>query len=225
MRLPAITFTTLLATTFAMTSVVYADEQADKQAIMKAYAAYNAAIERKDVNQIFADYAPEFTIIRPNGKLTNLEQERQQTQNDFKNIRQIKAHDEIKQIQINGQTATVIGIGYTSAIGSNPNNPQVPVPFSNVSQYQDIWKRTPGGWKLISTHVLQSNVNGQQASQVNENNLTPAQRQSLAEMKRRYMQGREREMQGIIEDMRMRNNMMNCMNGVGYGCGSSIIGN
>lgn len=178
MRQPAIAFTALLATTLAMTNVVYADEQADKQAIMEAYRAYDAAIERKDVNQVFADYAPEYTLIRQNGKLINLEQSRQETRQYFQTLRQINVNNEIKEIQINGQTATVIGIRYTSAIISNPKNPQVPVPYSSVGQYQDIWKRTPGGWKLISTHVLNQNVaGGQQSSQVNRRKLTPAQEQ------------------------------------------------
>jgi ketosteroid isomerase-like protein len=217
MRQPAIAFTTLLTATLAMTSVVYADEKADKQGIMEAYRAYDAAIERKDVNQVYADYAPEYTLIGQDGKLRNLEQSRQDTQQYFRTVRQINVHNEIKQIQINGQTATVIGTGYTSAIISNPKNPQVSVPFSRVSQYQDIWKRTPGGWKLISTHVLQQNAaGGQQPSQVNRQNLTPAQRQSLDQMEiRRFEQ--------MQESMREMQNMRNCMSGLGYNCGRSIF--
>jgi ketosteroid isomerase-like protein len=216
MKQPIIAFTTLLTATLTMTGVVSADEQADKQAIMKAYGAYDAAVERKDVNQVYADHAPEYTFIEQNGKLLNLEQSRQMSQQFLQNTRQINVHNEIKQIQINGQTATVIGTGYISAIGSNPKNPQVLIPFSRVSQYQDIWKRTPDGWKLISTHVLQSNVNGQPASQVNLQKLTPAQQQSLEEMQVRRL---ERSMEG----MRTLQNMRNCMSGLGYNCGRSIF--
>lgn len=93
MRQPAIAFTTLLATTLAMTNVVYADEQADKQAIMEAYRALNAAIERKDVNQLFADHAPEYTLIDRNGKLTNLEQQRREWRQYIQTVRQIKVND------------------------------------------------------------------------------------------------------------------------------------
>lgn len=175
MRQPAIAFTTLLATTLAMTNVVYADEQADKQAIMKASRAFDAAIERKDVNQAFADRAPEYTLIDRNGKLTNLEQNRQGWRQSFQTIRQINLNNEIKQIQINGQTATVISIEYRSVIISNPKNPQVPVRYSGVGQYQHIWKRTPGGWKLLNTNVLQYTATGQQSSQANRRKLTPAQ--------------------------------------------------
>lgn len=116
MKQPIIGFTTLLTATLAMTSVVCADEQADKQAIMKVYRASNEAVQRKDVNQVYADYAPEYTSIDQNGKLRNLEQSRQQTQQFFQTTRQINVQDEIKQIQINGQTATVMGVGYMSAI-------------------------------------------------------------------------------------------------------------
>jgi ketosteroid isomerase-like protein len=217
MKQPIVAFSTLLTATLAMTNVVYADEQADKQAIIKAYRTMNAAIERKDINQVYADCAPEYTSIEQNGKLTNLEQSRQMTQQNFKTIRQINVHDEIQQIQINGQTATVIGIGYTSAIISNPKNPQVPIPFSSVSQYQDIWKRTPGGWKVISTHVLQRNVaRGQQPSQVNRENLTPEQRQLLHQQEMMIQNQ-------MLRNMEMQTNMFNCMNGVGYNCGNSII--
>lgn len=203
MRQPAIAFTTLLATTLMMTNVVYADEQADKQAIMEAYRAINAAIERKDVNQLFADHAPEYTLIRQNGELTNLEQQRQVWRQSFQTIRQIKVSDEIKQIQINGQTATVIRIVYTSAIISNPKNPQVPLPYSAVGQYQNIWKRTPGGWKVLNTNVLQYTATGQQSSQANRRKLTPL--QELAEIMK-------------YQGMMRFNDNVTCM-GTGFSCG------
>jgi len=217
MKQPIVAFSALLTATLAMTNVVYADEQADKQAIIKAYRTMNAAVERKDINQAYANHAPEYTLIGQNGKLMNLEQSRQMTQQNFKTIRQINVHHEIQQIQINGQTATVIGIGYTSAIISNPKNPQVSVPYSSVSQYQDIWKRTPGGWKAISTHVLQENVaRGQQPSQVTRQNLTPQQQQLLDQQQMMLWNQR-------LTNMQMQTNMFNCMNGVGYNCGNSII--
>ncbi|RCJ21753.1 hypothetical protein A6S26_23585 [Nostoc sp. ATCC 43529] len=217
MKQTIVAFSTLLTATLAMTNVVYADEQADKQSIIKAYRTMNAAVERKDINQAYANHAPEYTLIRQNGKLINLEQLRQMAQQNFKTIRQINVHHEIQQIQINGQTATVISIAYTSAIISNPKNPQVPIPFSSVSQYQDIWKRTPGGWKAISTNVLQENVaRGQQSSQVNRQNFTPEQRQLLDQQQMMLWNQR-------LRDMEMQRNMFNCMNGLGYNCGNSII--
>ncbi|MHC0062795.1 nuclear transport factor 2 family protein [Nostoc sp. UIC 10890] len=218
MKYPIVAFTTLLTVTLATSSVVYADEQGDKQAIIEAYRALKTAVERKDVNQVYAYYAPEYTLIRQNGKLLNLEQSRQDTQQYFQTIRQINVHDEIKQIQINGQTATVIGIGYSSAIISNPKNPQVPVPVSAVSQYQDIWKRTSSGWKVISTHVLNQNVavGQQQSSQGNRQKLTPEQRQLLIEQEQMLLNQ-------MIRNGEMQRNMFNCMNGIGYKCGDSII--
>lgn len=66
MRQHAIGFTAVLATILAMTNVVYADEQADKQAIMQADRAYDAAVERKDVNQIYPDYTPVYTVLEEN---------------------------------------------------------------------------------------------------------------------------------------------------------------
>ncbi|NMG06589.1 nuclear transport factor 2 family protein [Brasilonema sp. UFV-L1] len=170
MKQPVLAITLLAATVF-ITNVAYADEQTDKQAIIEAYRKYDAAIERKDINQTFADYAPEFTIVRLNGKLTNLKQERQQTQKSFQNVRQIKVHNEIKQIQINGQTATVIGVGHSKAIISNSKNPQVPVPYSSISQYQDSWKRTNSGWKLISNRVLQQRANLRRNNQRSNNQI------------------------------------------------------
>ena len=177
MRQPAIAFTALLATTFAMTSVVYADEQADKQAIIEATRTLDDGIQRKNLNQAFSIYAPEFTQVEIDGKVRNLEQIRKDTQQFFQKIRQVQTIRE-EQITINGQTATVVGTGYQTGIWPNPNNPQVPIPVFTVFQYQDTWKRTNSGWKATNARILQSNnFGGQQSSQVNRRKLTPAQEQ------------------------------------------------
>ncbi|MHC5773191.1 nuclear transport factor 2 family protein [Nostoc sp.] len=157
MRQPAIAFTTLLATTLAMTNVVYANEQADKQAIIESYRTLDAGIQRKNLNQAVSVYAPEFTQVEMDGKVRNLEQIRKDWQQNVPNIRQIQVMRE-QRIKINGQTATVVGTGYQSAIFSNPNNPQVPIPVSTVFQYQDTWKRTNSGWKATNARILQSNT-------------------------------------------------------------------
>lgn len=51
--------------------------QADKQAIIRAYQAIDAAFERKDVNQLYSYYAPEYSGIGLDGKITNLQQQSQ----------------------------------------------------------------------------------------------------------------------------------------------------
>ncbi|MHC5597882.1 MAG: nuclear transport factor 2 family protein, partial [Nostoc sp.] len=112
---------------------------------------------RKDLNQAFSVYAPEFTQVEVDGKVSKLDQIRQFWQQNLPKIRQINVMRE-NQIQINGQTATVLGTGYQTAIVSNPKNPQVPVPRYAVFQYQDTWKRTNLGWKATNAHLLQSNV-------------------------------------------------------------------
>jgi hypothetical protein len=100
MKHPIIGFTTLLTATLIMTSVVYADEQADKQAsadfrawqqaekqaiteaeraekqaITEAERAINAAVEPKDVNQVFADYARQQPSQANRQNLTAAEQQ------------------------------------------------------------------------------------------------------------------------------------------------------
>jgi hypothetical protein len=177
MRQPAIAFTALLATTFAMTSVVYADEQADKQAIIEASRTLDDGLQRKNLNQAFSIHAPEFTQVDMDGKVRNLEQIRKDTQQLFQKIRQVRVIRE-QQITINGQTATEVGTAYQTIIWPNPNNPQVPIPVFTVFQYQSTWKRTNSGWKATNARTFQSNdVGGQQSSQVNRRKLTPAQEQ------------------------------------------------
>lgn len=154
MKQLTIAFTTLLTATLAMSSVVSADEQTDKQAIIEAYHAIDTAIQHKDFNQASFFYAPEFTQVEMDGKVRNLEQIRKAEQQFLQNIRQINVMRE-QQIIINGQTATVLGTGYQNTIVSNPNNPQVPVPVSSVFRYQDTWKRTDHGWKATNAHILQ----------------------------------------------------------------------
>jgi hypothetical protein len=214
---PALILTTLLATTLALNTNVYADEQSDKQEIIKAYRAINTAIEQKNINQLFANYAPDFTIIRIDGRLTNLEKERQETQRNFQNIRQINVHDDIKEIKINGQKAKVVGIGYSTLIISDPRNNQVSIPFAMVSKYQDIWKRRKNKWKLISTHILELNTAiVQQASHVSRQKLTPQEEQLINQQEMM-------KLQNMLENMGMQLNMINCINNFGYQCGNSPI--
>lgn len=131
-----------------------ASKQADKQAIIQVYQAMNAAIERKDINQLYSHYAPEYSSIGLDGRSTNLQQQSQEIQKFFQILSKIKARSEFKQIQISGQTATVVGVGYISGILTDPKNPQVYKPISLESTSQDIWKRTSSGWKLTNTHTL-----------------------------------------------------------------------
>lgn len=176
MKQPILAFTTMLTVTLAISSVANANEQTDKQALLEAYRTIEVGSQRKDFNQVFSVYAPEYTGVSLDKKVSNLEQTRQNTQRNLQYIRKINMiRHEHKQIQINGQTATVLGIGYLSAIVSNPKNPQVTAPMSGVWQYQDTWKRTPGGWKITNSHTLQQNVavGRPQGIQMNNANLNP----------------------------------------------------
>jgi|GEM_PF-4987938 len=162
--------TTLVAMTVSFSGVAGANEAADKQAITNAYQAINAAFERKDIDRVFSYYAQEYTSIGVDGKLINLKQQRQQTQEFFRNVRQINVDNEIKQIQINGSTATVVGVANVSGTMTDPQNPQVNKPFKGGTTDQDIWKRTNYGWKIISTHTLSvNNTNTQQQSNQTNN--------------------------------------------------------
>jgi ketosteroid isomerase-like protein len=162
--------TTLVAMTVCFSGVASANEATDKQAITNTYQAINAAFERKDINQYFSYLAPEYTYIGVDGKLINLKQQRQQTQEFFRNVRQIKIDYEIKQIDINGPTATVVGVENYSGTMTDPQNPQVTKPFDGGSTYQNIWKRTNYGWKIISTRILLlNNTNTQQQSNQTNN--------------------------------------------------------
>jgi len=148
----------LLTATLAVSGIAYADEQSDKQAIIKAYRTMDAAFERKNLNQALSVYAPEFTSVDVDGKVENLAQIRQKNQQLLPHVRQIKTTREYKKIQIKGQTATVLGIGYLTVVVSDPKNPQVSATGNGVVHFQDTWKRTRGGWKTTNSRLLQENI-------------------------------------------------------------------
>lgn len=150
--------TALVAMTVIFSGVASANEATDKQAIINAYQDIDAAFGRKDIDRFFSYLAPEYIRIGPEGNLITLKLQRQQKQDFLKRVRKIKVHDEIKQIQISEQTATVIGVGnYTGTI-TDLQNPQVTKPFSMELIYQDIWKHTIYGWKIVRTHTLSHTI-------------------------------------------------------------------
>lgn len=189
MKKSIIAFTTLLAATLPI-NVCYAGQQmsdqelknimrrgvnqmvynANKELIIKAYQKYFAATERRDVNQIFEIFAPNFRSIGIDGKITNLAQQRQMAQINYPNARNIKVSYKIEQIQIKGNMATARGFARYNGSVISPQNSQILVPYSYVYQYQDTWKYTSSGWKIISNRILQEKlVGGLQPSQANTN--------------------------------------------------------
>lgn len=147
----------------------------DQQAIVDAYNILVTGTKNLNAAQAYSVYAPEYSEIWNDGRVLNLAQSVQNFEQGRKNIYQVtSARYNFSQIQVNGQTADVVGTAYTNLITVTKTNAPprfdpklVPgyvevhheyVPLAISFQFQDKWKRTPSGWKLISTRVLQHKV-------------------------------------------------------------------
>lgn len=124
---------------------------ADQQAIIEAYRTIEYGFRSRDLNHAFSVYAPGFTQVGLDGKVTNLEQMRRNWQQNFPNIRQAIVYYQFKQIQINGATATVLGIGNQILIVPYSMNSQgfasAMVSVDAVFQFQETYHALQVGGK------------------------------------------------------------------------------
>lgn len=125
-----------------------------KATFANIYKTLDAALERKDVNQYYSYFAPEYTRVGLDEKIVNLKVERQQVKEFLQKASQIKADSQIKKITGSGQTVTVVGVINLKAIITDPQSPQVTKPYSTESTFQETWKSTNSGWKLLISRTL-----------------------------------------------------------------------
>lgn len=133
---------------------------ADQQAIIQAYRTMKDGLWNRNINQAFSVCSPKFTNVMPNKEVKNLEQIRSEWQQAIPKLFQIILSYRSGQIQINGTTATVLGIEdlYQNFPDPQKNSPHAYSSVTTVTQFQDTWKRTPSGWKLTNRRTLQQNA-------------------------------------------------------------------
>ena len=158
--------TTLVTTALISSSVAYADQKSDLQEILNKYQAFNEAevvTRNYDVNRALADFAPNYTENRSDGKVYSRAQVRQDLLN-FHNstygsyITAIKQNN--YQYKFIGQTAMIRYDQKTDILryGHNSTNDLTRFPSTVIGSFEDTWQRQGSGWKRVNTRTLQLKV-------------------------------------------------------------------
>ena len=158
--------TTLVTTALISSNVAYADQKSDLQEILNKYQAWaNAAVVtvNYDVERELADFAPNYTENRSDGKVYSRAQVRQELLN-FHNSTYGSYITAIKQTNYQykfiGQTAMIRYDQKTDRLvyGHNSTNDLTRFPSTAIGSYEDTWQRQGSGWKLVNTRTLQQKV-------------------------------------------------------------------
>jgi hypothetical protein len=130
---------------------------ASQQAIIAGYQTMREGLWNRNINQTFSVYSPQYTAVSPDGKVKSLKQIRDEWQQIMPKLYQLIFSYKFQQIQINGATATVLGIEnqYINFPDPQKNSPYAYSSVSGVTQFRDTWKYTSNGWKLTNRRILQ----------------------------------------------------------------------
>jgi Domain of unknown function (DUF4440) len=160
------TLTTLVTTSLISSNVAYADQKSDVQEIHNKYkASMDAEVVTRnyDVDRVLADYAPNYTENRSDGKVYNRAQVRQALLN-FHNSTYGSYVTAIKmsnyQYKVIGQTIILRYNQKTDRLvyGHNSTNDLTRFPSTAIGSYEDTWQRQGSGWKLVNSRTLQQKV-------------------------------------------------------------------
>jgi hypothetical protein len=117
--------------------------------------AYNNILEgfsRRNVNQALPSFAPEYQIREPNGQVINLDGLLQYHYQSWQQGRQCRLSANIISHDIGREYAKVMGIEYHDCTPLNAQN--YPVPMRSEIAFEQTWKRTNNGWKLVNNNTL-----------------------------------------------------------------------
>jgi hypothetical protein len=95
---------------------------------------------------------------------------------------------------------------------ANPRSPSDVRPFALSAVEEDVWHRADGTWRLASSHVLQLRTGGRAG--VGTTGAGSADGRMLQQAQWELI----RQQLQAAQDM---TRSMNCMHGIGYGCGVS----
>ena len=158
--------TTLVTTALISSNVAYADQKSDLQEILNKYQARaNAAVVtvNYDVGRELADFAPNYTENRSDGKVYSRAQVRQDLLN-FHNSTYGSYVTAIKQTNYQykfiGQTAMIRYDQKTDRLvyGHNSTNDLTRFPSTAIGSYEDTWQRQGSGWKLVNSSLVEGNI-------------------------------------------------------------------
>jgi hypothetical protein len=140
-----------------------ANSTTEWQNILNTYNAMLNACSRKDLYGCFADFAPDFQARQLNGEVINLEQLRQGNQQFWQQTSQYRESAYIISRDVGREYAKVMGIEYVDA--TIPGSDSI----RQENTFEQTWRRTSNGWKLVYTKVLDHKISrgGQSPSQAN----------------------------------------------------------
>jgi ketosteroid isomerase-like protein len=125
-----------------------------KQAIVETYKAIDDALTQGDVKRYGSFIAPEYTSTLPDKSVKNRQQMLQKTTENFRVFRQLKVQTQLKQVKIDGKTATVNGVMNIRAVATNPDNPQETRAFAAQQSFQDVLHLIGQEWKVVTSRTL-----------------------------------------------------------------------
>jgi hypothetical protein len=128
-----------------------------KKELQGLYDKVDAAAVRKDASgmaKFFDAYAqPGFTAVREGKKLT-LAEVKKSIQESLPLMRDIQAHSTLLKVELRGKGEAVCTVkAFTSALVDNPQTRKADR-FIENSTSQDVWVKTPQGWRVKSMKTL-----------------------------------------------------------------------
>jgi hypothetical protein len=158
-------------------------EKTEWQNIKKTYINMLDACSRQDIDQCFAAYAPDFQLRQANKQVIDLQQFRQINQNFWQYTSQYRKTASVIGRDVGREYAKLTGIEYVNATVPGANNSRVPIRIENT--FEQTWRRTSNGWKLVHYKTLEqeTSVLGQKQPQ-----FTPQQTAELTELLKQHGQ-------------------------------------
>lgn len=114
--------------------------------IQRNYSSLLASCSRRDLNACFAHVAPEFQIRGSDGQVYDFKSHRQNIRNNWQQMGEYQASAYIVSRDVGRDSAIVTGIEYADFTLPKSNNP---APMRSESNFEQTWKRTSNGWKLV----------------------------------------------------------------------------
>jgi ketosteroid isomerase-like protein len=131
-----------------------ASPQDAKLAIAQLYQAMDDALNRRDLKRYGSFMAPEYTVTGLDKTVRNRQQMLQTTAENFQVLRQLKIQTQLKQIKVDGKTATVTGVMNFRGIATNPDNAQETRTVVGQQSFQEVVQLAGQQWKVLTARTL-----------------------------------------------------------------------
>jgi ketosteroid isomerase-like protein len=141
----------------ATIELAQASPQDVKRAITQFYQEMDDALNQRDVKRLGSFLAPEYTVTGVDKTVKNRQQFLQTTVENLQLVQQLKIQTQLKQIKVDGKTATVIGVAAFRGIIADPSNAQASRAVVGEQSFQDVLQLVGPEWKLVTTMTRSEN--------------------------------------------------------------------